>query len=181
MSASANTPIEVTRNNVTVTFNPTDFARGAKKEAGIKYPGFPEVTAETLDTIREFLGEDNFFGIVNEQLRLWAQGTYNSSVVKDSFDENLFKNFMTELSTRGESREEIESALKTLNESLFAVMAKAQGTEDVGAKLAALTEFSGITDKIRKYNNILESRKRGPRKAKDADTDNESNSAPVAA
>lgn len=183
MSASAEKELIVTRTpeqganaETSVTFVPTPFAKGKKKELGIKYPAFPVVSAETLDIARNFFGDENFFSMLNNEIRLWIQQTYNAvvEVQGGEFDESLFIKYVTELSTRGETKDEIEQALAKLRTEMLEVLAKSETATTDAEKLQYLGEFQEISKKVKKYSALLESKKRVPRAAKEEEEDNAS-------
>lgn len=166
--------ITVTRTGnqeVSVVFPATPFARGARAKDGIKYPAFPEVTPETMEAARNFFGDDNWFPMINESIRLWVQGTFDAVIENNGgvFDEATFIKYMQELSTRKENKDQIESKLKELQGQLVEVAAKAQANPGDAAKF--MGEFMSITAEIKRWNVVLESKKRMPRKPKNEEED----------
>lgn len=177
--ASAVNDIVVKRNDQEITFSPTEFKRGKNKEAGIKYPHTGDITAETLPILQKFLGDEDFFGFVSEGWRLWVQSTYNSVLETNGgkFSDDLFRKFMEELSTRGETKDIIEQKLKELREQMFAVQAKAEAPD---ADMAAcMAEFMAITKEVKKYDAILASKKRVRKVKSSEDDDSETTPAVV--
>ena len=169
MSASAEKELVVTRTpenganrEVSVTFSPAAFLKGAKKDAGLKYPAFPTISKDTLQDAIDFLGWDDFLALVNDEFRLWSQQTYNAVIdaTKGEFDEKMFIDFFSKLSTRGETKEEIETALAGLRAKMIALMDAAEATTDEAEKAKLYMQFGPLTKEVKKYDAILESKKR---------------------
>jgi hypothetical protein len=170
--ASAVKDINTKRNNQELIFSPTDFQRGKKKEAGIKYPYTGDITEDTLGVFRTYLGDEDFFGLINENWRLTVQSIYNAVLENNQgkFNDEIFKKYIEELSTRGETKDEIEQKLKGLRDQMFAVQAEAEAD---GADVAVcMGKFLAITKEVKKYDAILASKKR-VRKVKSEDEDSE--------
>lgn len=164
----------------TITFSPTAFLRGDNKTANIQYPSPGDITDETLPVIKNWLGNDNFFGVLNEALRLWWQQVFNSVVENNNgqFDETLCKQYLQDLSTRGESMGDLEDKLRALGTDLANVSEKmlkfisspAKTPQEQQEMAKIVGEFQKIKADSQKYSKAIESKKR-IRKSKKTDSD----------
>jgi hypothetical protein len=163
--ASATSEITVERNGVNLTFPPTDFNRGEKKKLGIKYPYTGDVTSETLEVFRKWLGDENFLGMVNEGWRLWVQSLYNS-VLKannDVFKADVFAEYAKDLSVTSETIKDLQDKIGELTTRLTELTTKAfsaQSSGDTGAQLALMSAFMKISDELKLVNTKIQSKKR---------------------
>ena len=176
---------DVTRNNTTVAFSPTDFTRGERKKEGIKYPSTGEITSETLDSFRAWLGEDNFFGLINAPWRTWQIGVFDA-VLKNSpngeFSETLAKQYLEELSTRGETIAEIDQKIAECSAKLQAFADRFQEASASGSmeKVMQITqEFTKLSEESKKLAVLRGSKQRVRKSKEDEDTDDATT--PVAA
>lgn len=182
---SATEEIEVTRNGVSLTFAPTEFSRGEKKKLGIKYPYTGDISAETLDAFRKWLGDENFFGMINEGWRLWDQSIYNSVLKNnaDTFKGDTFKEYAQELSVTSETLKDLNDKIGVLTGSLTELTTKAfaaQQAGDANAQLALMSEFMKISDEMKLVNTKIQSKKR-VRKVKADEEDDDTAAQPATA
>lgn len=152
-SKGAETTLTVKRNEVEIDFPPTAFVRGKRMQEGIKYPSTGDITEESLPQLRKWLGDENFFGMINENWRLWQQQVFNSvlSNNNDTFDATLWTSYMEELSTRGESMEELETKLAGINDSFVKIVDEMQAnpTADMNVLKEEFMRLSGEAKKIK--------------------------------
>lgn len=162
INLSADKDLSITRNGVTLVFSPTDFKRGANKTAGIKYPGV-EVTKETLQNFIEWMGEEDFYPFLNARVSQLWQNVYYAATDDGkkvwSAEENA--KMLEKLSTRGETKAEIDAKVKALIADLNnPEILMAMNGNDPTAKIAALEKFMKISADLKKFSDILESKKR---------------------
>ena len=160
-NTSCTVDIEVTRNDTPITFTPTNFAKGAKAKLGIKYPYTGDINEETLSIFRKWLGDENFFGLLNEGWRLWIQSLYNSVLENDpqkAFNATTFKEFASDLTVTSDTLEDLRNKSLALQEKLNVVAGKASsGTGDVASYLR---EFISLTEEMKAINTKMMNKKR---------------------
>lgn len=157
---NATQELSVTRNGKTLVFTPTEFKKGKNKEAGLSYPGL-EITKENLADFIEFMGDEDFFPLLNSKTSQLFQSVYNAST-QDGTSDWLAKDnaeMLEKLSTRGETKAVLEEKLKTLRTELIEltpIMMDASNTEHGKAML----RFASIVAETKKLADALESKKR---------------------
>jgi len=179
MTKGAENTLTVKRNEVEVDFPPTNFARGKRAQEGIKYPSTGDITEETLGKLKKWLGDENFFGMLNEAWRLWQQQVFNAVLSNndDVFAESLWKQYMEELSTRGESMEDLEIKLGAINDSFVKIVDEMQSNPSADI-MQLKSEFVRLSEEAKKIKTAINSKKRirvSKKVAADADAEADSN------
>lgn len=162
INLSANKDLPIKRNGITVVFSPTEFKRGSNKTAGIKYPGM-EVTKETLQNFIEWMGEEDFYPFLNARVSQLWQNVYYAATDdgKKAWSAEDNASMLEKLSTRGESKAVIDAKVKALIADLNnPEILLAMNGNDPAAKIAALEKFMRISADLKKFSDILESKKR---------------------
>lgn len=179
---SATKDLEVKRNDITLTFSPAGFKRGPKKDDEIKYPGLEIADKDSLIKFVDWMGEEDFFPFINARLAQLWQTVHNAATEdgKKEWSAEDNKTMLEKLSTRGETKAVIDAKVKALiadlnNPELLSAMAK-MGTPE---QMDALQKFGKISADLKKFSDILESKKRV--RTGDEDDTEETTSAPVAA
>lgn len=173
-------PLEINRNGVALTFSPTDYLRGQRKKDGLQYLSPGDIGAETLQSFIQWLGEDDFYGMVNAISRKNWIDTQDAVLENNSgeYNETLHKQYLEELSTRGETLEDIDTKLKAANSKMIDLLPKvasAQSANDLQAQANLMGEFMKITEEVKKLTVAYNSKKRAPRKVKEEDEAEASN------
>ncbi len=173
--SSCNTEIKVVRNDQEITFSPTAFERGKRAEAGIMYPYTGDITEATLTAFRKFVGAENFFGMLNENWRLWMQGFFNA-VLKDSngvFDPEKFKAYVIELAVSSDTIKDLQAKLEKLTDSLNALVpasAQAQAEGNLAKVAELMGQFMPIVSQMKAINLQIANKKRPRANADEDDT-----------
>ncbi len=176
MSDNTLKPLEVTRNAVTLTFSPTDYLRGKRKAEGLQYLSPGDVNKDTLQDYIKWLGEDDFYGMVNAISRKNWIDTQDAVLENNqgTYSDVLHKQYLEELSTRGETLEDIDNKLKAANNEMIELLPKvsaAQANNDLAAQAALMGEFMKITEQVKKLTVAYNSKKRAPRKTKEEEVE----------
>lgn len=172
---SATKPLSITRNGVSITFSPTAFKRGELKINEIQYPGV-EVTEETLDDWIKWHGMEDFLPWFNARIaqlhqQVWKAATDDG---KKNWSAEDNASYLEKLSTRGETKAVIDAKVKALIADLNnPEILMAMNGNDAGAKLAAFEKFMKISADLKKFSDILDSKKH----VKTGDEEEEANEA----
>lgn len=157
---NATTELTVTRNGKSLVFTPTPFKKGEKKKQELNYPGL-EITKENLNDFIEFMGDEDFFPLLNAKTSQLFQSVYDASTKNGTSDWLAKDNaeMLEKLSTRGETKAVLEEKLKDLRNELIEltpIMMDVSNTEHGKAML----RFAAIVAETKKLSDALESKKR---------------------